>query len=253
MLEHGLTVLACFASQPEPLAIADLIDLTGLQPSTIHRVVYTLHRLGYLYLNSATDHYHLGTEALSFPGGEVGRRELCDFAAPLMEELVEATSVSASIGIRQGFTMTCIEARRSRAVISLEMDIGTEFPLDSTAIGRAYLAACGEEERAVILRQLRLADTQAKKSFDLDLDGAFATHELLGACCSFGDWLPDINGIAVGFQPGHGLPTMAMNCGAPAAHVSAPYLLNEVRPRLLGVVSRIKQEFGQAFSAADSP
>lgn len=45
---------------------------------------------------------------------------------------------------------------------------------------------------------------------------------------------------------------MAMNCGAPAAHVSALYFLNEVRPRLLDVVSRIKQEFGQALAAAKS-
>lgn len=163
-LEHGLTVLACFASQREPLSISDLVGLTGLQSVTIYRIVYTLNRVGYLYLNSATDRFQLGPEVLSFAGGEVGSRELCDFAAPLMEELVEATNVSASIGIRQGFTMTCIEARRSRAVISLEMHIGTEFPLDSTAIGRAYLAACDDAERAVILRQLGQGDAQGTKS-----------------------------------------------------------------------------------------
>jgi DNA-binding IclR family transcriptional regulator len=231
--------------------MTDLAELTDLPPSAVRRVVHTLHQLGYLCLDSTTDRYHLATEALTFASGEVGKRELCEFAAPLMEELVEATRVSAAIGIRHGFTMTCIEARRSRAVISLEMDIGTELPLANTAIGRAYLAACGEDERAAILRKVGLVDVHGAGSFDLDLDRVLATHELLGACCSFGEWLPDINGIAVGFQPGHGLPTMAMNCGAPAAHVSAPYLLNVVRPRLLDVVSRIKQEFGQTLGHQD--
>ena len=47
-----------------------------------------------------------------------------------------------------------------------------------------------------------------------------------------------MNGIAVGFRPGNGLPPMAINCGAPAFKVSPNYLLNDVRPRLIELVRR---------------
>ena len=71
---------------------------------------------------------------------------------------------------------------------------------------------------------------------------------------SFGEWQPDVNGIAVGFRPGNGLPPMAINCGAPAFKVSSEYLLNEVRPKLIEIVRKIEEGLGQArgLDPADS-
>jgi DNA-binding IclR family transcriptional regulator len=67
-----------------------------------------------------------------------------------------------------------------------------------------------------------------------------------GVCTSFGEWQSDVNGIAVGFRPGNGLPPMAINCGAPAFKVSSEYLLQEVRPRLINMVHRIEEGLGQS-------
>src|SRR3981189_610363 len=60
----------------------------------------------------------------------------------------------------------------------------------------------------------------------------------MGVCSSLGEGQPDVNGIALGFRPGNGLPPMSINCGAPAFKVSAEYLMGEVRPRLIELVRR---------------
>ena len=49
-----------------------------------------------------------------------------------------------------------------------------------------------------------------------------------------------MNAIARAFQPGGGLPPMVINCGGPSFTVSPEFLLGEVRPRLVEMVSRIE-------------
>jgi DNA-binding IclR family transcriptional regulator len=105
---------------------------------------------------------------------------------------------------------------------------------------------CSESERADLLEQLRELDHVAWPALKQGIDKALAMYQELGVCASFGDWQPDVNGIAVGFRPGNGLPPMAINCGAPAFKVSAEYLLNDVRPRLIELVRRIEEGLGQS-------
>jgi DNA-binding IclR family transcriptional regulator len=244
-LASGLAVLACFSREHNTLEVGEVAAATGLSTDEVHRAISALLQLGYLYRDEHSERYCLGGEALRFAGAGVGSQELRAFAAPLMEELVESTRLSVGLGIRRGLSMVCIEACRSRTPVALEMTVGTRFPLANTAIGRAYLAACEERERRALVRALHERAGDSAKALDRSLDSALGTYELLGACWSLGDWDSDINGIAVGFNPGHGLSTMAINCGGPAVSTTSTFLVNEVRPRLLHVVERIRREFGQ--------
>jgi DNA-binding IclR family transcriptional regulator len=248
-LEQGLTVLASFTGQSHPLGVAELRARTGLPERAIRRAMSALKEMNYLHHHAASDRYALGAAAWSFACNRVTTFELRDFAGLLMDELVDSTPVSVALGVRLGCNMVCIEARRSRTVVALEMAVGTQLPLANTAMGRAYLAACAEGERAMLIESISAATRNRDQDIGLMIERAFASHELLGACYSFGEWQPDVNSIAVGFHPGHGLPTMAISCGAPAMHVSSEYLLNEVRPRLRHLVQRIQQEFGQCREA----
>ena len=84
-----------------------------------------------------------------------------------------------------------------------------------------YLAVCGDTERADLLDQLKELDHVAWPALKQGIDKSLAMYQELGVCSSFGEWQPDVNGIAVGFRPGNGLPPMAINCGAPAFKVSS--------------------------------
>ncbi|MFQ1046262.1 IclR family transcriptional regulator, partial [Acinetobacter sp. NIOH-H-8] len=63
----------------------------------------------------------------------------------------------------------------------------------------------------------------------------------LGVCCSFGDWQPDVNAVAVAFQAGRGGRLMAINCGGPAFLLGRDFLLEEVRPRLIALGARLER------------
>ena len=118
--------------------------------------------------------------------------------------------------------------------------MGSRIALATSAIGRAWLAAITEDERRPLLEQLRARDEQAWPEVQAGVDKALQDYRSLGVACSFGDWQKNVNAIARAFQPGGGLPPMVINCGGPSFTVSPEFLLGEVRPRLVEMVSRIE-------------
>ena len=245
-LSRGLDVLSCFRSGSRLLGNQDISERCRLPKSTVSRLTYTLTKLGYLHYVKESGKYRLGTATLALGSAVLGRFEVRDLARPLMQELADATGTSVALGARQRLSMVCVEVCKGNAVLSLNMEVGMRLPLATSAIGRGYLAVCGDTERADLLDQLKELDHVAWPALKQGIDKSLATYQEVGVCTSFGEWQPDVNGIAVGFRPGNGLPPMAINCGAPAFKVSQEYLLNDVRPRLVELVRKIEEGLGQA-------
>jgi DNA-binding IclR family transcriptional regulator len=245
-LSRGLDVLSCFRSGSRLLGNQDIAERCQLPKSTVSRLTYTLTKLGYLHYVRESGKYRLGTATLALGSAVLGRFDVRDLARPLMQELADATGTSVALGARQRLSMVCIEVCKGNAVLSLNMDVGMRLPLATSAIGRAYLAVTHEAERADLMEQIKELDHVAWPTLKQGIEKAVQQYPELGVCTSFGEWQPDVNGIAVGFQPGNGLPPMAINCGAPAFKVSADYLLNEVRPRLIEIARKIEEGLGQA-------
>jgi DNA-binding IclR family transcriptional regulator len=171
-------------------------------------------------------------------------------ARPMMQEVADFSQAVVALGLRVGLGIIYIEVCRNSAALSLSLDVGSRLPLPTTAIGRAYIAGASEDERQDILQQLRAADEAGWPRVKRMLDAALEQHRKLGCCSSFGEWQPDVHGIAIGFRPGGGLPAMAINCGAQSYHLPRAFLLGEVRPRLASVVRRIEEALGQEASSA---
>jgi len=245
-LSRGLDVLSCFRSGSRLLGNQDISERCHLPKSTVSRLTYTLTKLGYLHYVKESGKYRLGTATLALGSAVLGRFEVRDLARPLMQELADLTGTSVALGARQRLSMVCVEVCKGNAVLSLNMEVGMRLPLATSAIGRAYLAICTDTERADLLDQIRELDHVAWPALKTAIDKSQALYREMGVCSSLGEWQPDVNGIAVGFRPGNGLPPMSINCGAPAFKVSAEYLMGEVRPRLIELVRRIEEGLGQA-------
>jgi DNA-binding IclR family transcriptional regulator len=245
-LSRGLDVLSCFRSGSRLLGNQDISERCSLPKSTVSRLTYTLTKLGYLHYVRESGKYRLGTATLALGSAVLGRFDVRDLARPLMQELADDTGTSVALGARQRLSMVCIEVCKGNAVLSLNMDVGMRLPLATSAIGRSYLAVSNDIERADLLEQIKELDHVSWPALKQGIDKAIHQYSELGVCASFGEWQPDVNGIAVGFRPGNGLPPMAINCGAPAFKVSSEYLLGEVRPKLIEIARKIEEGLGQA-------
>ncbi len=95
-----------------------------------------------------------------------------------------------------------------------------------------------------MLERFREYDEQAWPSIQSSINTALEDYRALGCTRSFGDLQAHVNGIAVAFNPGGGLPVMAISCAGPAFSLSQEFLLDEVRPRLIEMARKLQASAG---------
>ncbi|MFS0753276.1 IclR family transcriptional regulator [Noviherbaspirillum sp. 1P10PC] len=240
-LARGLELLACFRSGDKLLGNQELAERSRLPKSTVSRLTYTLTKLGYLQYDEQAGKYRLGTATLALGSAMLSRLDIRQMARPLMQELADFSHTMVSLGMRDRLSMIYVENCRSQAALTLRLDVGARIPVASTAMGRAYLAEVSANERNDILERVRDLDELAWPALRDRVMRAVDEYHTLGCCTSFGDWQPDVNAIAVAFRPTENAAPLSINCGGPAFNLSREFLLEEVRPRLIELVSQLRR------------
>ncbi len=239
-LARGLEVLSCFRTGESALSNQELAQRCKLPKSTVTRLTMTLTKLGYLIHVSDSGRYRLGTACLALGSAMLTRLDVRKIARPLMQELATYSNSTVSLGVRDKLSMIYVEHCRSAAALTLTLDVGSRMPIATSAMGRAWLATVFERERLNVMEQVRELDDFAWPAIQRGIEQSLRDYAELGVTCSFGDWQKDVNGIARAFDPGNGLPMMAINVGGPAFSLSPEFLLQEVRPRLIDLVNRLE-------------
>jgi DNA-binding IclR family transcriptional regulator len=240
-LARGLDVLACFRTGESTLSNQELAQRCRLPKSTVSRLAMTLTRLGYLIHVAESGRYRLGTACLALGSAMLTRLDVRKIARPMMQELASYSNATVALGVRDKLSMIYVENCRSAAALTLTLDVGSRIPVATSALGRAWLAASSVQERTDFMEQVRDIDDVAWPGIRAGIERALQDYETLGVTCSFGDWQPEVNGIARAFHPGNGLPLMAINVGGPSFHLSRQFLIEEVRPRLIELVARLER------------
>jgi len=243
-LARGLDVLAAFRRGETWLSNAEIAQRCDLPRSTVSRLTHTLTKLGYLHHVEEVGKYRMGAQMLALGAAALGGLSVREIARPAMRDLADFAGASVALGVRDRLSMRYVECQRGSAAISLTLDVGARLSLGRSSIGRAYLAALSEAERAPLMDELRNYDRVAWPKLRAGIETALEDHATLGCCCSFGDWQESVSAIAVGFGPGGGLEPMAINCGAPSVVTSPRFLLDEARPRLVELARRLDGVMG---------
>lgn len=240
-LARGLDVLSSFRSGEKMLGNQELADRTKLPKSTISRLTYTLTKLGYLQYDDEVGKYRLGTASLALGSAMLSKLDIRQYARPYMQELADFSHATVSLGMRDRLSMIYVENCRSQAALTLRLDVGARIPIALTAMGRAYLAETSASERNDILERVRELDEVKWPSIREGVMRSIEEYHRIGCCTSFGDWQPDVNAIAVAFRPANGSAILSVNCGGPRFNLSPEFLLDEVKPRLLELVDRLRR------------
>ena len=243
-LARGLEVLSCFRAGDKQLGNLDISQRCKLPKSTISRLTYTLTKLGYLHHHDESGKYRLGAATLGLGSVMLARLDARKVARPLMQQLADFSHGMVSLGMRDKLAMIYVENCRSESALTLRLDVGSRIPIASTAMGRAYLAVIAESERRDLMERIRSRDEAAWPGIRAGIEKGLKQYRDIGCCCSFGEWQKDVNAIAVAFQPGGGLPAMAISCGGPAFKLEPKFLADKVRPRLVEMVQRIEASLG---------
>jgi DNA-binding IclR family transcriptional regulator len=233
-LARGLDVLRCFRPHETLLSNADISQRTGLPKPTVSRLLHTLCKLDYLSCDEATGSYRLSAGVLSLGFGVIAGMEIADRAKGILLDLRDGPNSYVTAAVAQCHMTDAIyvAVERSYEDISLAITVGARLPLFFSAIGRAILVAMSDEDRAIAFAygaQLMTDSIAAQKD---SYTTAKAEYETQGFCTSYGDWRPDVNGIAVPITTLDGR-VFAINAGGPAFNVKQKQLEQIYAPRLI--------------------
>lgn len=247
-LARGLEVLSCFRSGEKLLGNQEIAQRCGLPKSTVSRLTRTLTMLGYLIHVPDAGKYRLGTATLALGSAMLTGLDVRQIARPLMQRLADFAQAEIALGTRDRHNMLYIEHCPCPQPIISDLDMGSRIPLATTAMGRAWLAACSAADRQEALDYLQAhAPKQwAAAQAQAPLWPAAKERAQPWLTCSFGDWLEHVNAIALAFSPGRGLPLMVISCGGPTRLVSPDFLMQRAKPELERMVRRLQQAIYKA-------
>ena len=98
----------------------------------------------------------------------------------------------------------------------MQLDVGSRVPIATTAMGRAYLWALPDDERAALLRELREHYGSRWPRMRDGIERAGETVAKHGFTISAGEWHDDVHAVGVALKLNDGTGPYAFNCGAPA-------------------------------------
>lgn len=245
-LSRGLDVLRAFHPNDGLLGNQELAARTNLPKPTISRLTYTLTKLGYLTPVPRFEKYQLAPSAMALGYAALANLGIRHLSEPFREEVMRATGGAVAVGGRDRQSMIYFGQSRGSETVGVQLDVGSRVPIATSAMGRAYFWALGEDERAELLRDLREHYGNRWPKLRDGLERSGETVAKYGFAMSVGDWHDDIGAAGVALKLNDGTGPYAFNCGAPAFRFTEERLMTDIGPRLVAMVRKIEAALGGA-------
>jgi IclR family acetate operon transcriptional repressor len=155
-VDRALDLLEALAAADGEVSITALSARTGLHVSTVHRLLSTLLRRGYVRQNAETSRYYAGAKLAMLAEGRSRFGEMRYRARPILRAITEVTRETANLVILDDAAAVYIETVPSPQVVRLFTAIGNRVPLHATGAGKCLLAALPTAKRDLLLERLDL-------------------------------------------------------------------------------------------------
>ncbi|WP_298282429.1 helix-turn-helix domain-containing protein [Acidocella sp.] len=176
-------------AKPAELAIA-----TGIDRTTVYRMLATLTELGFVARAASEDKYYLLREVRRLSDGFIETDDVLHIAARELGKLLSVIQWPSDYATFDRGAMVIQETTHRLSALSVNRGmVGRRRPLLTTALGRAYVAGCTEAERALTLDMTEAAlnrpvprnldallDDFAKRGYAWSIAGAEAHISAIG-------------------------------------------------------------------------
>ena len=138
-----MRLLDVLAQHPEPLGLKQISQVTGLHPSTAHRILAAM-AADRLVDRVEPGAYRLGMRLLELGNVVKSRIGVRELALPAMRELHAHTGETANLSVRHDDEIVYVERTSSgRSAMRVVHVIGARAPLHVTAAGKLFLLEDG--------------------------------------------------------------------------------------------------------------
>jgi IclR family KDG regulon transcriptional repressor len=155
-LERALTVLESLAQSRKGYSASELSRRLNLPKSSVHLILRTLERRGYLQKQATGGRYRFGMKLMALGRAALDGVELRDEARPSLAALVATTGLTVHMGVLERSEVVIIERIESTSPVRVVSWIGRRMDLNATAVGKALIAYLPEHEFEAQVRPSQL-------------------------------------------------------------------------------------------------
>ncbi|PAB59810.1 IclR family transcriptional regulator [Anaeromicrobium sediminis] len=170
-IQRALDIIDCFTKSDTELSLNEISKGLGLNKSTAHGIINTLHINGYIEQNSESGKYMLGKKFMMkglLVSDSIAVR-LKDIGIQYLKILTEKYSSTTHLFSYKNKVLSFVEKiTPSNAYYIVSSVIGKEMPLHATASGKIVLAHMTESELENYLQGESLTKFTEKTLVDID-------------------------------------------------------------------------------------
>jgi IclR family pca regulon transcriptional regulator len=233
-------------------SVAHLIEQTGLDRTTVQRIVRTLHAEGYVQRTGRGEYavaargYVLG--AMLSKGGHLALA-----AEPILAELQRQTGESIHLGVLEGTDVVCISHIPSGKMLAFNFPVGARLPAYSSSLGRSMLAHMPSEHA---MRVLKMSDRRRRTERTVtslkDLTAELDRVRENGYCTVESEVELGVSSVAAPVLRSNGEALAAINVVVPATRIDKTRGYEVVIPAVRRAAESLSRELGWAGPRAEA-
>src|ERR1700693_3118688 len=155
-LTRGLSILEALAETEGGLTLTDVAQRVQLPPSTAHRLLSTLQRMGYVYQAGDLGLWYVGLQAFTVGSTFLANRDFVAQSHAYMRRLMEQAGETANLAILDGTEAVFIAQVQCHEMMRTLVKLGSRVPLHASGVGKAIFAALPDEQIDAILKVIGL-------------------------------------------------------------------------------------------------
>ncbi len=140
-------------SKQKSVPFVEVASAVPFARTTVHRILYSLEKLGYIEKDEAKVHYQLAAKFFELTGPAIHFRRLQSVAKSVMQNLLLRFGETINLGVLDDGQVAYIEVLQSQSALRIAAIPGERNPVHCTSLGKAMLAFLPENEVDAILER----------------------------------------------------------------------------------------------------
>lgn len=138
-VQRAIAVLQVLGSAADPMGTNEVARRTGLNPSTVSRLLSTLTAGGLVAHDAQSGRYRLGGGLLRLAESARGDLDLRTLARPYIEELAATTGETATLSVPGDTDVVTVDFVQSPQSVRSVAEVGRRSVAHATAAGKVFL------------------------------------------------------------------------------------------------------------------
>ncbi len=165
-VEKACLLMEAVSDYPAGISITELASQVDMYKSTVHRLLATLMRRGYIEQNLESGRYKLGYRLLDLGMKLLSGIDLRKEALPVLQQLADTAKEVVHLALMDQGDIVYIEKVESHNTIRMHSRVGKRVPIHATGLGKAILAFLPKIEVENILESYGLPQQTSRTITD---------------------------------------------------------------------------------------